>query len=128
MARLCSISIALVLTFWLLLPGPAAAERWRQDPNIGWHRTGCCCCGGQFFFRYGYGSPPTFPVFEPFYQAPPEPFVPAPVTFTPRSSSLGAAVGNGCRAFNAPLGPGGLTAQGRGVACPQKNGSWRVTP
>jgi hypothetical protein len=127
MARLCSVSIALVLSVWLMLPGSAAAERWRQDPNIGWHRTTCCCCGGQFFFRSGYGNPPSFPSFDAYYQAPPAPFVPAPIGFTPRPASLGAALPNGCRVYNAPLGPGGLTAPGRGTACPLKNGSWRVT-
>lgn len=127
MARLCSISIALVLLSGLMLPGPVMAERWRQDPNIGWRHTGCCCCGGQFFFRQGYGSPPAFPAQEAYYTAPPALYAPPPIVFEPRAPSLGAALGNGCRAYNAPLGPGGLTAQGRGVACPQRNGSWRVT-
>jgi hypothetical protein len=129
MPRLCSISIALFLSSWLMLPGPAAAERWRQDPNVGWNHTGCCCCGGQFHFQYGFAvPPPTFPAREAYYTPPPTQYVPPPVVFQPRPPSLGAALGNGCRVFNAPLGPDGLTAQGRGIACPQRNGSWRVTP
>jgi hypothetical protein len=129
MARLGSLSIALFVLSWLMLPGPAAAQAWQQYLRVGWHHSGCCCCGGQFKFQYAFNFPkPNFPVPEATYVAPPAPFVPAPVVFEPRSPSLGAAIGKGCRVYNAPLGAGGLTAQGRGIACQQPNGSWRVTP